>query len=100
MPTYISKFLKIFLIKNFSYLYSLKISLNVLHAQNMTYFFQEDYNNAIRNKSDSYDVYNYRGSAFLSLKEYKKALNNQRKNITIAEQHRAETLNQIKLILS
>jgi glutamate synthase (NADPH/NADH) large chain len=33
-------------------------------------------------------------------KEYKKALNNQRKNITIAEQHRAETLNQIQSILS
>jgi predicted glycosyltransferase involved in capsule biosynthesis len=33
-------------------------------------------------------------------KEYKKALNSQRKNIFIAEQHRTETLNRIKSILS
>jgi DNA phosphorothioation-dependent restriction protein DptG len=33
-------------------------------------------------------------------KEYKTALSNQRKNISIAERHRAETLNQIQSILS
>jgi hypothetical protein len=33
-------------------------------------------------------------------KEYKMALSNQRKNISIAERHRAETLNQIQSILS